>query len=44
MRSVFVGGIWYTLSDIAKMCDLSIEELAYCSNTELTDIILNIIK
>lgn len=40
MKSVFVGCRYYDLHDIARMCDLSVEELAYLSRAELQDIVL----
>ena len=41
MKSVFVGCRWYDLCDIARMCDLSVEELAHCSYAELQEIVLD---
>lgn len=39
-KTVNISGRLYDLYDISRMTDLSIEELAECGRTELTDIVL----
>ena len=41
MKNVFVAGRSWNLYDIAQISDLSIEELNYCSRTELAEIVLD---
>ena len=40
-KTVYIGARSYNLYDIAKMTDMSIEELAYCTREELIDIVLD---
>lgn len=39
-KTVNISGRLYDLYDISRLTDLSIEELALCSRSELTDIVL----
>lgn len=41
MKSVFVGCRYYDLRDIARMCDLGVEELELLNYRELQEIVLD---
>lgn len=44
MKTVFVAGVYYALPEIARMTDLSVEELELCNRNELVDIILDYLE